>query len=532
MRRALPLLLLLPLVLLACDRGTSPAPALAQTVEPPPAASPAPPEDPEADACRRRVAEVLAMPAAPGAPAFDAARIEILGRARGEPLVLVREPAPTPESSLEPRLVPSARLFAKERPGARVTSLRRRHRGDPRALRALLLREGYAYAAEPLDALAIVSHITLTDLFDEPRIHLLRGHEIRALDHQPKARHRDARYVDAAGKPADLLFGDRVALDAAELASPLHRDLAALSDEVGFDRARPTHITEGAIVADLRFGETWAKALLTSEGAKLSLTCLAEDKPLREAVEAHRLSTAPHRRALAALRGAIDLASDEALPFDRPTAEPDHFRDGILRPQWMTAYLRGQQTFEFEGKRYPVFDAEGRVHPPEVCVDFVLDTFERAAGTWFSPRGDKPGVASGRFSWRGEGVVPPRGVIGFGDLCESKPELFTFRRFEGKERIPFGQRTKFFAQLRERADEVRPGDIVSIQGKKRDGHVHQHAILVERADPLTGFPHGLADHMRRPRRRTWEGIMAEAPQRSLFYRARPRDEIFAKIDPG
>ena len=67
---------------------------------------------------------------------------------------------------------------------------------------------------------------------------------------------------------------------------------------------------------------------------------------------------------------------------------------------------------------------------------------------------------------------------------------------------------------------------------KADGHIHQHAILVEWADPITGFPSGLADQMKRPRRRTWEGIMAEAPLRSLYYRARPRDAVLEKLDPG
>jgi hypothetical protein len=38
--------------------------------------------------------------------------------------------------------------------------------------------------------------------------------------------------------------------------------------------------------------------------------------------------------------------------------------------------------------------------------------------------------------------------------------------------------------------------------------------------------------MKRPRRRTWEGIMAEAPLRSLYYRVRPREGIFEKLDPG
>src|SRR5690349_14183121 len=89
----------LSLLLPACDGAERPA------VAPPPAATPAATTTTApADACRARLAEVLASSPAPGAPAFDAARVEILGRARGEPLVFVREPKPTAEEGLEPRL--------------------------------------------------------------------------------------------------------------------------------------------------------------------------------------------------------------------------------------------------------------------------------------------------------------------------------------------------------------------------------------------------------------------------------------------
>jgi hypothetical protein len=123
-------------------------------------------------------------------------------------------------------------------------------------------------------------------------------------------------------------------------------------------------------------------------------------------------------------------------------------------------------------------------------------------------------------------------VIAFGNFAEARPDLFDMRRFKGEERIKFEHRSRFFAFLVEHADWVRPGDVISIQGLKRDNRIHQHAILVESADPITGFPSGLADQMKRPRRRTWEGIMAEAPLRSLYYRARPRDVVFEKLDPG
>ena len=35
--------------------------------------------------------------------------------------------------------------------------------------------------------------------------------------------------------------------------------------------------------------------------------------------------------------------------------------------------------------------------------------------------------------------------------------------------------------------------------------------------------------MKRPRRRTWEGIMAEAPLRSLLFHVRPTDTILRSL---
>jgi hypothetical protein len=527
-------LLLAPLLVLACSVAPDPSPPPASAA--PSAASapaPAPPAPPaphaEASACRARIDAVLARPPLPGAPAFEAARVEILGRARGEPMVFVREPAATPKDALPPRLTASAELFAREKPGGRrMASLRGRHKGDPASLRALVLREGYAYASDPHDALALVTTFTLADLFAEPTIWLARGSTIRALT---RVEGREVRYVDEAGRAEGLLLGDRVATSEAELVRPLHRDLAALADSVGFDRTRIRHMTEEAIVAELRFGEAWTEALLEAEGPKLRLGCMAAEGALRESIESFRAETAGQSRALFAMRAAVTAEIDEGLRFDRPEEEPDHMRDGALRPVWLGAYLQGRPSFQFEGKSYSVFDSRGRAHPPEVCVDFVLDTYERAAGTWYRPRGEPAGRTRGRLDFSELDIPNRRGVIGFGDFAEATPDLFEMRRFVGPERIPFGERSRFFAYLRDHAD-LRPGDVVAIQGMKRDDNIHQHAILVERTDPVTGFPFGLADQMKRPRRRTWEGIMAEAPKRSLFYRARPTDALIGRLDPG
>jgi hypothetical protein len=168
-----------------------------------------------------------------------------------------------------------------------------------------------------------------------------------------------------------------------------------------------------------------------------------------------------------------------------------------------------------------------------VCVDFVLDTWERGAGSWFRPRGERPGRTEGRIDFDAEGIENRRGVLGFGAFTASREDLFQHRAFTGAERVPFAERDRFFAGLvpdgPSAGELLRPGDVVAIQGLKRDDRVHQHAILVEGVDPVSGLPHALADQMKRPRRRTWEGIMAEAPKRSLLYRARPTRALFEKL---
>ncbi|HRI70491.1 MAG TPA: hypothetical protein PK156_39940, partial [Polyangium sp.] len=419
-----------------------------------------PPQPDEGATCKASMTKVLALPKTAGAPAYDAARMEFLGRVRGEPVYFIREPAAIDESTLEPRIAAAAKTFAKQHPGGRIVSLRKQLKHDPRALRSLLLREHYAYAPDPADALMLITQVSLTDLFDEPEIFLQRSNTTRKLTRATI--NKETRYVDAKGKPADMLFGDRVALTEAELSEPLHRDIVALAESAGFDRMRIQHSTEDAMVADIRFGEIWAKALLKSDGANVSLACIAEDRPVRENIAAYLETNAYHRRAVQAIRETITKAVDESFRFDRPEREPNHFRDGILRPQWMTAYLQGRTSYNFEKHTYSVFGSDGLAYPPEVCVDFIIDTYERAAGSWFRSQGELPGRTPGRLSLSAPKKPAPRGVIGFADFAEDSPDLFTVVRFQGQERVPFGERAKFFENLRDHAD-LRPGDIVSIQ---------------------------------------------------------------------
>ncbi len=493
----------------------------------PAASSSATPVDSELLDCRARMAELRSEPQLPGAPGFDARRAEVLGRARGEPMVFVSEPAVTPDSELPEAARETRRAFAKGSPFRRVRGAKLRHRANKATLRALLLRQGYVYSDDPVEALALVTRLELPDLFEEDKIYLARGAKVFELERVDGKR---PRYRHADGRTAELLFGDRVATTRSALDAPVHRDFRGLAHELGFDRARITWRAERGLIAELRFSGEWATALLDSDGAKLSLGCLAEPAARRKRFERWIASDAPHRRALARLRGAVDHELSEALPFDRPRQEETADRDGQLRPAWRWAYLNGQSAFSFDEESYPVYDASGRPHPPQVCVEFVLDSYERASGTWYRPRGEEPARDVGSLDFNELGIKNRRGVLAFEKYAEESPEVFDHLRFPQEERVKFAERKRFFSFLVEHADRFRPGDVVAIQGRKGDGNIHQHAILIEDTDPVTGFPDALADQMKRPRRRTWEGIMAEAPLRSLLYRVRPKKTVMSALE--
>jgi hypothetical protein len=484
-------------------------------------------------ACRKRIAETLATPAAPGAPEFDRTRAAFLGRAYGEPLLFVAAPA-KPARDWSDGFTDGLRLAVDFRPRVKlITMMKQTKKAD---LRRAVLRDGYVYADNPHAAFALVRELTYADLFDDPVVHVERGAERFRLARDATVRPAIYRHDDGRlkGHVAKLFFGDRAASEEVALANPLHRDVRELRARVGFDRFTPEHVTSGAIVANLRFGDQKLRALFTSQGAKLELDCVEAAREDREKLVAHAAKTAWRRRAIASLQRAVDAAIGEELPFDRPYDVKHHLDDGKLRPSFDQAYRLGHSTYGLgpEGHSYYVFDPRGRPLPPETCVAMIVDCFERASGTWYRPLGQPRERTRGGLDFHALKLFNRSGVLAFEQFGVEHPELFKASRFVGAQRIPFQERDKFFDFLLANADRFAPGDVLAIQGPKPDGYVHQHAILLEDVDPITGFPYGLADQMKRPRRRTWEGIMGEAPLRALLYQLKPTDELLARVDPG
>jgi len=471
--------------------------------------------------CGARVRELLRQPALPGAPELEAKRTRILAYAKTEPVLFTRVPA------VESPATPAARTYRSmiERasgPWGLVQRLLTVFAQNPALGRAVLLREGYLYAERPELAFALVDLVRAHHLFDEPRIWIQRGQNTLFAERS------SGQYVYSdglqRGQRVRLLLFDRIG--AGEPSAPAHLDFRELRRSLGFDRVKIVHLADGAVAAELRYDGLWIPSVLEARGASLSLQCEVVPPDLAPRIAAFRAEQARKARVVASLRRAMLAGVDEGLPFDEPLTEYGQ-QDGQLRRFWLRAYQEGRASYELNGDRYLTFDVRGRPLVPQVCVDFVFDTLERASGTWWRPRGERPARVVGKLDFGTLSDETLRRAWSFVELAQNHPEWFDTHEVPESERIPLKHGGSLAEYLTEQADGFLPGDVVLIRGYApwdkpwRPRVMHFHSFFVYESDPVTGFPSMLVGNPGRPLLQTWQFEAFRTPNRSIWYRMRP-----------
>jgi hypothetical protein len=475
--------------------------------------------------CAELIAEAERMPAEAGTPLLDKNRDVVLLYAKSEPVLFTSEPAANEKGSQAARTY-RAMLRTTSSPWSILDKLWPVFSLNPELGRAVLLRDGYLYADRPELAFALVDLVTVQMLFSDHSVWIQRGE--RTLHAE---RTKAGRYVfsDGAerGERVKLLLFDRVGTGTPP--APLHRDFRALRQTLGFDAVDVKRLGAERIVANLRYGALSVPALLASEGAHLSLVCEAVPPGREEALTAARAEHARRERALVPLRAAIRAGVREGLPFDEPLTEYGQ-QDGRLRGQWLAAYENGKNDFEFQTDKYHVFNATGRPLVPEVCVDFIFDSFERASGTWWRPRGEPRERVVGKLDFTTLPDEQRRRATSFIDYAERHPESFEVYTLPENERVPFKFGKRLADYLVAAAPQFRPGDVVLIRGYApwdkpwKPKIMHFHSFFVYESDPVTGMPIALAGNPGRPLLQTWQFEAFRTPDRSIWYRVRPRLE--------
>ncbi len=454
-----------------------------------------------------------------GAPDFERVRAEVLARAKGEPVVFMRAPRAAPETSPEVRYF-RRRLAQARSPARELRSVYAEVRNLPEIARAVLLREGYLYADEPAFAEELTLVVRLRHLFRAPRISIQRGGTIRNAVRDDEGDYVYESGPDEGDRVALLLF-DRVWVAGEDPGPPLHRSVAEVLEQAGADRVHLARLTENGALAELRYGDRWVPAVLAHSGARLELDCEMLPSDAAASVAAARRFAALRRRALEAQHVAIDAQVAEELPFDEPRTEEGQ-QDGELRREWQWAYRHGWTIYRFNEDTYRVFNLDGRPRVPQVCIDFIVDTMERASGSWWAPLGEERTKTPG-LDFEALGIDNRRSVERFVTFAWNHPEWFEVHDLDETERVPFYQKQAFFEHLRQHADRYVPGDIVTIFGPRGDEN-HYHSFFVYRSDPLTGMPIWVAANAGRPRIRAWATEMRSGPRRWIRSRVRPRPE--------
>ena len=474
----------------------------------------------ESTACTSVLARLQAEPALPGATVnagFE--RALLLGRARAEPVVFWRAPRfDAAQSSPRARELRAA-LVADEHPAFAFEQVLSKVKKSPALAREVFLTEGYLYSDSPQLAALFVNFLALGLLFREPELRLARGGDVWTL----RRHEQDYLFEDGPqqGERAALLLFDRVFLPGKEPGPALHLDVRRAAAQSLADEIRLERVTESGAVAELRFGGEWLPAALKRTGSALELDC--ERAPPNHAQDLARARDSKRRRMRVdeVLSRVVKTEVDEELPFDEPKTEEGQ-QDGALRPAWRRAYLAGSDHFEFNDDTYWVFDSRGRPHVPQVCIDFVTDTLERASGARFRPRGEPREFVRGQLDFDRFGLDNRRGVGTFVNFARSHPEWFEFSETSLEQRVPFRDRVAFFRDIYEHRDEYRPFDIVTIFGLRSDEKLHYHSFFVADRDPLTGMPIAVVANAGRPRIRSWENEMQNAPKRAILAHIRPK----------
>ncbi len=497
---------------------------------PKPSATAAEPEVPDLAArnaaAQKELDRVLALPPLPGAPNFEKNRAQLVARAKTEPALFVRAPAPDPDEKAGTR---SLRLNFEHTdfPWRELKKLRKGvFWNNPKLARQLLLKEGYLYSEKANHAFTLVSLIRPDHLFDEPEIWVQRGESVMHARKEKRTKYERYYFTDGPEKDkrVKLLHLDRVGTGA--VPKPLHRDFRSLRYRLFFERAQIKHITEQYIIADLRYGKYWIPTLLESDGAHLKRVAEVIDPKIANDLEQERARLEKLTRLVSQLRDAMRDQIDEALPFDEPKTEVGQ-QDGALRRQWRYAYLAGRDTFRFNEDRYDVFDEHGRPIVPQVCIDFMSDTFERAGGRWWRPKGDgKRELTAGRLDLSEFDREALRRTKYFLNFAREHDQWFDVLTFPKYMRIELGYKERFFKWLSKKADHLRPGDIILIRGHTPwdDVEEHTHSFFIYETDPLTGVPIAIAGNAGPANLWSWETEARRTPNRTIRTRIRPKVE--------
>ncbi len=389
----------------------------------------------------------------------------------------------------------------------------KKYKSDPAFLRKLFLSEGYLFETDFHIASALVKELSFELLFNEPQIYIHKNGRIQTL------KLIDGVYYDGL-KKAKLVIGTRVSAAKEDLLVPYHYDMDYITGLTGARRILPLKTSEYGMVAELFYpDDQHINVVFKNNGLKTEVACQMSPPGTLAKMKKNSLT---FWNWIKKLETTAELMVTDRPDFDEPENEPESVQeDGKLRIEWEKSYRQRKKIFVYRDLEYNVFNRAGNPVPPEVCIDFVIDTWERASGNWYKKRKKRPGRTKGFLDFDTIEHLNTRHTPSI--LNYAKENLLPFERydFEYKTRIPFKKLRKFATAIQKNAQFIKQGDLLVIHGlREEDMKEHFHTVLVLDTYPVTGIPSVVADNAGKPRIRNLASAMRSAPRRMIKYRLR------------
>lgn len=219
---------------------------------------------------------------------------------------------------------------------------------------------------------------------------------------------------------------------------------------------------------------------------------------------------------LAPIFSSMIAQENEGLPFDEPRHEYGMQLDGKLRPYWLKAYFEKKRLYAFTGDIYLTMSRNTPL-VPQVCADFIVDTLDRAAGTWYNKDLKHPRRYLGKFDFRKQmedEKYNPRSAGQLINFFKSHPDDFKII-FDGMSDLEVGKVDELKTWFKD--NNLQIGDIVIIRGKAPWDHgkeIHWHSFFVTRLDEQ-GKVSMLMGNAGKPREWTLEREVSRAPKRHV-----------------
>ena len=240
------------------------------------------------------------------------------------------------------------------------------------------------------------------------------------------------------------------------------------------------------------------------------------------------------RELLTSLFATMKKENEEKLPFDEPIHEYGWQLDGKLRPRWEYAYFHHKQRFGFNGDWYYTITKNSAPFVPQVCADFIVDTIDRTAGTWYAASLKYPKRNIGHFDMRSEmkasKLIPER-VPDLMTYFHANPDKFNIilDNLEGE-----GPNTGNTLALQEwlNLKGAQYGDIIFIRGRAPWDHekeMHYHSLFVSGVDKNNNVTL-VFGNPGYPVERTLKAEMNRAPKRHVIAIVRLTDNFLKKMN--